>query len=89
MKTHVVILAVAFTAILMISNTAQARRWVYSPAASARVYASPRVALRPVGPVFVPVTSTVVTPDVVIGPRGRLHYVTPISPIGTGPYIGW
>jgi hypothetical protein len=74
MKAYVVILAAALTAILLMSESAQARRWVYPFGP----YAHPRMLVRPIDPVFAPMTSTLVTPEVVVGPRGHLRYVAPI-----------
>jgi hypothetical protein len=93
MKTYSVALAIALAAVLMLSDTAEARRWVYLHAGPAHVHVVPRVTLRTVHPVIVPYATTVVTPTVTptyfIGPRGRLHYVAPVQPIVVGPYIGW
>jgi hypothetical protein len=74
MKTYAAILAVALAAILMTSDAAQARRWVYLPGP----YAHPRLLVRPVEPMLAPMASPLVIPEVVIGHLGHWHYVAPI-----------
>lgn len=70
MKTYAAILTVALSAILLSSNTAQAR-WVYVRGP----YAHPHVLVRPFEPVLSPAISPFVTPEVIVGPRGHLHFV--------------
>lgn len=89
MKTTMISLTVALAAVLLISNTAEARRWAYVSTAPARIYVAPRVAFRPIHPVLLPATTTYVAPTVVVGPRGRLRYVAPIQPIGVQAYYAW
>jgi len=89
MKMTMISLTVALAAALLSSNTAEARRRVYVTNAPARVYVAPRVALRPLHPVLLPTTTTYLTPTVVVGPRGHLHYVAPIQPIGVRRYYVW
>lgn len=89
MKKTIISLTVALAVVLLTSNTAEARRWAYVSPAPARVYVAPRVAFRPIHPVLLPATTTVVAPNVVVGPRGRLRYVAPIRPIVVSPYYVW
>ena len=89
MKKTMISLTVAFAAVLLTSDTAEARRRAYVTIAPARVHVVPRVAYRPIHRVFLPATTTYVTPNLVIGPRGHLHYVAPVQPIVVGPYYGW
>jgi hypothetical protein len=70
MKTYAAILTVALSAILLSSNTAQAR-WVYVHGP----YAHPHVLVRRFEPVLAPAISPLVTPEVVVGPHGHLRYV--------------
>jgi len=74
------VLAVMF----LVSEAAQARVWVYRPA---RAHAVRRVVVVPPRPLWVPPTTTIVAPNVIIGPRGRVHYVAPVQPIINGVYV--
>ena len=91
MKMTLITLTVALAAILLTTSTADARRWVYVGPTPVRVYVAPRaVALRPISHVLVPTTTVftpTLTPNVVVGRRGRLHYFAPIQPIGVGTYV--
>jgi hypothetical protein len=97
MTKMMISLTVALAATLFSSNTAEARRWAYITPAPARFYVAPRVVYRPLHPVLIPTTTTVftptitptLTPNVVVGPRGHLHYVAPIQPIAVGPNYVW
>ena len=80
MKKSVVFAAVV-AAFLLIADAAHARRWVYTSAGPVRLHPARRVVVAPVYPLWVPSTTTVVAPNVIIGPRGRVHYVTPYQPI--------
>ncbi len=101
MKKALISLTLALAAVLLVSDTASARRWAYVKTAPGRVRVVPRVAYRPIYPVLMPTTTvpitttyvaptnTYIAPTVVVGPRGRLHYAAPIQPIVVGPYYAW
>ena len=101
MKKTIVSLTLALAAVLLTSDTAQARRWAYMAGAPGRVVVAPRAAYRPFYPVIAPVpaayvappvvvgSSVVVGPNVVVGPLGRVRYVAPVRPVVVGPYYGW
>jgi hypothetical protein len=76
-------LAALLAAIFLITDAAQAHRWIYRPA---RVHAVRRVVIAPTGPYWVPPT-TIVAPNVIIGPRGRVRYIAPVQPIINGVYF--
>jgi hypothetical protein len=79
-------LSAVLAAVFLMSDVGQARVWVYRPA---RVYAVRRAVIAPVRPLplWVPATTTIVAPNVYIGPRGRVRYVAPVQPIVDGVYI--
>ncbi|MEX2309808.1 MAG: hypothetical protein WD738_19710 [Pirellulales bacterium] len=85
MKTYAAIMIVAFAIVSLMSDTAQARTWRHRPAA--RVHIARRVVVAPVYPILLPRTTTVISPNVVVGPFGRIHYIAPVQPIGAGFYI--
>ena len=72
MKSLILTVAFAVAAMLSLSDTAEAWHWVYRP------YLGPRVIARPIDPVVIPTAAPIVTPEVVVGPHGHLHYVRAI-----------
>jgi hypothetical protein len=74
MKTYALVLAVALSGLFLMSGTAQARPWVYVHGP----YVRPHVVVRAVDPFIAPVILPLGAPEVVVGPRGHLHYVNAI-----------
>ena len=68
-------------------DTADAAHVRYRRTIPVHVRVSRPVVVAPVYPVVTPVTTTIVGPNVVIGPRGRLKYVTPVRTIAAPIYL--
>jgi hypothetical protein len=84
MKTRVLSLVVALVIVMLSSATADAARWIYRRAPGRLYFARP-VVVAPVYPVVTPIRRTIVGPNVVVGPLGRLRYAPPV--IGTPVYL--
>jgi hypothetical protein len=87
MKIRLLTVAVAVAAFVLTSGTAEAARLFYRRAVPVRVHVGRPVIVAPVYPVVTPMTTTVVTPNVVIGPRGRVRFVAPVRRIGVPVYL--
>jgi hypothetical protein len=90
MKTYAAVFAAALAMVTLASNTADAQ-WAYRRIAPTRFYVSRPVVVTSAYPTIYPypMTTTVVAPNVVIGPLGRVHYVAPIRPVVTPVYLGY
>jgi hypothetical protein len=90
MKAYAVVFAAALAIVVLASNTADAH-WRYRRIAPTRFYVSRPVVVTSAYPAIYPypVATTVVSPNVVIGPLGRVHYVAPIRPVVTPVYYGY
>lgn len=87
MKIRRVSLAVALAIVVLASSTAEAARFFYRRAVPVRVHAGRPVVVAPVYPVLTPMATTIVSPNIVIGPRGRVRFVAPVRTIGVPVYL--
>jgi hypothetical protein len=87
MKTRVLTMVVALVFVLLASDTASAGRLFYRRVAPGRLYFARPVVVAPVYPVVTPLRRTIVGPNVVVGPLGRIRYVAPVRVIGAPVYL--
>ena len=85
MKIRLLTLTVVFAGAVLASSTAEAAHRIYRRGGPIRVIRRPVVVV-PVYPVWTPAT-TFVSPNMVIGPRGRIRYVAPRRTIVTPVYV--
>jgi hypothetical protein len=87
MKALFVIVVAAVAMTLLASDVALAGRPLYRRSAPARFHVARPVVVAPAYPMISPVTTTVATPNIVVGPRGRVHVVTPVRPMGAYYFV--
>ena len=86
MKFRLLTLAVVFAGAVLASDTAEAAHRIYRRGLPVRVRIARPVVVAPVYPVLTP--TTFVSPNIVIGPRGRIRYVAPRRTI-VAPVYFW
>ena len=86
MKIRLLTLAVVFASVVLASSTAEAAHRIYRRGIPVRVRIARPVVVAPVYPVWTP-ANTILTPNIVIGPRGRIRYVAPRRTIVTPVYF--
>jgi hypothetical protein len=87
MKTRVLTFAAALAIVVLATDTSDAARLIYRRSLPLHVHLARPVVVAPVYPVVTPSTTTIVGPNVVVGPLGRIHYVAPVRPFGTHFYV--
>ena len=86
MKFRLLTLAVVFAGAVLAADTADAAHRIYRRGLPVRVRIARPVVVAPVYPVLTP--TTFVSPNIVIGPRGRIRYVAPRRTI-VAPVYFW
>jgi hypothetical protein len=87
MKIRLLTLAVALSVVALASGTAEAARYYFRRTHPVRVHVARPIVVAPGYPVLTPMTTTIVSPNIVIGPRGRVRYVAPVRAIGVPVYF--
>jgi hypothetical protein len=87
MKIRLLTMVVALAVVVLASSTADAAHVIYRRAVPRRVRIARPVVVAPLYPVLTPTTTTIVSPKVFIGPRGRIRYVTPVRTIVRPIYL--